>query len=117
MAQGNPNPSPDTRFGAKNGNPIAGGKSSKQRKAEYKAAEDAAILRARMISFIKETTADDNAALLKLLDANILKLFKDSEDRAHGTPKATTEMSGPEGGPIPVSEVLYKIHDPKPDAD
>lgn len=85
----NPNPSPSTRFGAENGNPIAGGKSAKQRKAEYRAAEDAAELRARMLSFIKEKTKDDDEALLTYLRADTLKLFKDSEDRAHGTPTAT----------------------------
>lgn len=54
--------------------------------------------------------------ILDLIDANSLKLFKDSEDRAHGTPKATTELGGPNGGAIPVSQVQYTVYDPK-DAD
>lgn len=114
---GNPNPSPSTRFGAENGNPIAGGKTKKQKKAEYEAAEKAAILRNRMLSIIVETTEGNDAALIKMLDANTLKLFKDSEDRAHGTPKATNELSGPNGSAIPVSEVKYTVYDPVKDAD
>ena len=96
----NPDPSPETRFGAKNGNPIAGGKSSKQRKAEYRAAEDAAELRARMLSYIKESTKGDDAALLEYLKGDVLKLFKDSEDRAHGTPKQAIDHTT-DGKPLP----------------
>lgn len=98
----NPNPSPSTRFGAENGNPSNGGKTSAQRKAEYAAAEKAAILRDRMISVIMENTEGDDEALLEYLRADTLKLFKDSEDRAHGTPKATSEVSGPDGQEIPM---------------
>ena len=96
----NPNPSPSTRFGAENGNPIAGGKTSEQKKAEYEAAEKAAKLRLRLLSIIEETTADDDNALLAMLDANTLKLFKDSEDRAHGTPKQQAEITGENGGAL-----------------
>lgn len=117
MPKGNPNPSPSTRFGAKNGNPIAGGKSKKQRELEYRAAEDAAELRARMLSIIKEKTSGDDDALLAMLKADTLKLFKDSEDRAHGTPKSTSELSGPEGGAIPVTTVEFLITDPNGDED
>lgn len=96
------------------GNP--GGKTKAQRAAEVRAAEDSAVLRAMMTkALLEKVKAGDDIS--EFIDPATLKLFKDSEDRAHGTPKTTTEMSGPEGGPIPVSEVLYKIHDPKPDED
>ena len=97
----NPNPSPNTRFGAENGNPSGAGKTSKQRKAEVKAAKIAAILREKMLSEMLEKVNGGETAL-DLLDANALKLFKDSEDRAHGTPKQSVESSGPDGGAIPI---------------
>ena len=79
------------------GNP--GGKTKAQRKAEVEAAEIAAELRLKMLVALR----DEEANILDRLDPNTLKLFKDSEDRAHGTPKATTEHSGPDGGDIPMS--------------
>ena len=98
----NPNPSPETRFGAENGNPSGCGKTSEQRQAEIRAAEIAAKLREKMLSEMMESV-EGGAKALELLSGDALKLFKDSEDRAHGTPKATTEHSGPNGGEIPVS--------------
>lgn len=109
MPKGNPNPSPETRF--KPGNP-GGGKTSAQKKLEYEAAEMAAALRHRMLSVITEKV-EMGEDVTEYLDANSLKLFKDSEDRAHGTPKSTSEFSGPDGGAIPVSEVVYRVADPK----
>ena len=100
----NPNPSPDTRFGAENGNPInLAGKTNEQRENEYKASEISAKLRAHALSVMLEKVEAGEMDILNVVDANTLKLFKDSEDRAHGTPKATTEHSGPEGGEIPLS--------------
>jgi hypothetical protein len=111
----NPNPSPETRF--RQGNP-GGGKTSEQKRLEYESAEMAAALRHKMLSVITEKAETDELKdILDILDANTLKLFKDSEDRAHGTPKATNELSGPNGGAIPVSEVKYTIHDPAKNAD
>lgn len=97
----NPNPSPATRF--KKGqvaNPL--GKTSAQRKAEVEAAEKAAILRNAMLSRMMESL-DAGEDVLELMNSDALKLFKDSEDRAHGTPKGTQEVSGPDGGEIPVN--------------
>jgi hypothetical protein len=79
------------------GNP--GGKSAKQRKDEVKAAEIAARLRLKMLVAMEK----EDTPILDRLDPNTLKLFRDSEDRAHGTPKATTEIGGPDGGSIPLS--------------
>lgn len=92
MAKGNPNPSPETRFGAENGNPInTGGKTSQQREDEYKASEIAASLRLAALTVMLEKVNSEKLDPLEAIDANILKLFKDSEDRAHGTPTQYTE--------------------------
>lgn len=107
----NPNPSPATRFGAENGNPIAGGKTSEQRKAECRAAENAAILRDRMLSFMVESTIGDDDALMAMLDANTLKLFRDSEDRAHGTPKQSVDHTSSDESMSPTG-ITRKIVDP-----
>ena len=95
---GNPNPSPETRF--KPGNP-GGGKTSEQKRLEYEAAEMAAKIRHRLLSVIAEKldgTAEipklTNDEALGLLNSDILKLAKDSEDRAHGTPRQSVEHSG-----------------------
>lgn len=104
----NPNPSPETRF--KQGetlNPL--GKTSAQRKAEVKAAEIAANLRLAILSRMQERV-DAGEDVAALLTGDALRLFKDSEDRAHGTPKATTELTGADGGPVQV--VRHEVIDP-----
>lgn len=98
----NPNPSPETRFGAEGGNPNnLGGKTREQREAEYKAAEISAQLRLKALSDMLERVESGKMKAEDLVENAILKLFKDSEDRAHGTPKQTSEVSGPGGGDIP----------------
>lgn len=89
----NPNPSPETRF--QPGNP-GGGKTSEQKRMEYEAAEMSAKIRHRLLSVItdKMDTAPD---AMPNLTSELLRLLKDSEDRAHGTPKATVAGAG-EGG-------------------
>lgn len=95
----NPNPSPETRFTpGRSGNP--GGKSSEQIKDEREASAIAAKLRLTMLSTMQEKV-DAGTDVLELMTSDALKLFKDSEDRAHGTPKQTSEVSGPGGGDVP----------------
>lgn len=100
---GNPNPD---MSGLKpfqpgqSGNP--GGKTKEQRAAEVKAAEDAAILRAMMTASLLEKVKA-GADVASLIDPAVLRLLKDSEDRAHGTPKQSVEQSGPDGQAIPIS--------------
>ncbi|MGB1215735.1 MAG: hypothetical protein ACPG4X_20360 [Pikeienuella sp.] len=85
MAKGNPNPSPETRFKpGVSGNPC--GKTSKQKADEIAAAGIAAELRHLALIRMQERIAAGED-ISDLIDANALKLFKDSEDRAHGTPK------------------------------
>lgn len=91
---GNPNPSPETRFKAgESGNP--GGKTNGQRAAEIEAARISAELRLKALSSLQEIVADKEMTpdeIHKALACNEnLKLFKDSEDRAHGTPKQTVD--------------------------
>ena len=97
----NPNPSPETRFGAENGNPInLAGKTSQQREDEYKAAEISARLRLKALTVMLEKVDAEEIDILDLVEPSSLKLFKDSEDRAHGTPQASTKLSGDPDAPL-----------------
>lgn len=96
----NPNPSPETRFQpGQSGNP--GGKSQEHKRLEMEAAEMAAKLRHAMLSSMQEKLLQ-GADALELVSGDALRLFKDSEDRAHGTPKASLEASGPDGGALQI---------------
>lgn len=97
----NPNPSPSTRFGAENGNPInLAGKTSEQRENEYKASQISAALRLKALSVMQEKVEAGELDILELIDPATLKLFKDSEDRAHGTPKQTVDSRHDVSNPI-----------------
>ena len=85
--KGNPNPSPATRFGAgNNANPA--GKTSEQKRMEYANAEAAMRIRARALQAVEaklnECSTED--AIEMLVEAAMLKLLKDSEDRGLGAP-------------------------------
>lgn len=109
MAKGNPNPSPATRF-TSSGNPK--GKTAEQRQAEVKAAEISAQLRLAALIRMQEMVEGGEMDAVELAKDGFLRLFKDSEDRAHGTPKATTEMGGIGGGPMQLA-IQRTIVDPK----
>lgn len=109
----NPNPSPETRF--KPGDEWAGngkGKSKQQRQAEVAAAEKAALIRERALSEMLEKIESGEMTALEAITSDNLRLFKDSEDRAHGTPKATTETTAEVNGNIGLT-VRRLIVDPK----
>lgn len=94
----NPNPSPDTRFGAENGNPNnLGGKTKEQRESEYQAAAISAQLREHALSVMLEKVKSGDMDLEELITPANLKLFKDSEDRAHGTPKQAVDHTSSDG--------------------
>lgn len=114
MPKGNPNPSPETRFGGERGNKPNGGKTSAQKLAEYAAAEKAALVSDAMLSSIMDKLNGGQDAF-EFVDPAVLKLLKDVQDRAHGTPKSTNEHSGPNGSAIPVSAVEWTISDPNED--
>lgn len=107
----NPNPSPATRFKPGNpGNP--GGKTKGQRKAEIKAAEIAAELRLKALSVLQEKLKNGEIEASELIDPATLKLFKDSEDRAFGTPDQSIKHSGTGDG----GEIIFKtVYEAKPD--
>lgn len=99
----NPNPRTDqieaTQFKpGQSGNP--GGKSAAQRKAEVDAAENAAILRAKMLEAIAKDVGE-GGDILQYLKPEALKLFKDSEDRAHGTPTQQVDHLSSDGSMTP----------------
>ena len=108
MAKGNPNPSPETRFQVGNkANP--GGKTPELKKIEAEAGLMAAKIRLLALSAMTEKLAKikDNPDakpedVLAIVTGDNLRLFKDSEDRAHGTPKQSVEHAGEGGGPLVV---------------
>lgn len=107
----NPNPSPATRFGAPNGNRSNGGKTAEQKRAEYAAAEKAALIREKMISSIMEKI-EGGGDPLEFIDPATLKLLKDSEDRAHGTPQQSVDhTSDGEKITMPTEVVLKAARD------
>lgn len=77
---------------------------------EMEAAEMAAKLRHAMLSAMTEKL-NDGANATDLLTSDALRLMKDSEDRALGTPKATSEIHGADGWPVAL--VQYMVIDPK----
>lgn len=105
----NPNPSPETRF--KPGNP-GGGKTSEQKRLEYEAAEMAARIRHRQLSVIAERMEQGLEPIEGMTAADLLRLMKDSEDRAHGTPKQSIEHGQDPDNPLPAMIGLRLI---KPD--
>ncbi len=109
----NPNPSPSTRFGAENGNKPNGGKTSAQRQAEYAAAEKAALIGDRLVSCIMEKLESGQDAL-EFIDQATLKLLKDVQDRAHGTPKQAVDHTSSDGSMTPPATVEL-VAKPVPD--
>lgn len=106
----NPNPSPETRFQpGQSGNP--GGKTAEHKRLELEAAEMAARLRHAMLTSMQEKLSA-GVSPDEMITSDTLRLFKDSEDRAHGTPKAVTEVGGIGGGPMQLS-ITRTIVDPK----
>lgn len=108
MPRGNPNPSPSTRFGTGNG--PSPGKTSEQRKAEIRNAEIATKIRTRLLEAVNAALQDDTSTdnALARIEANILKLIKDSEDRGLGQPKASVDLSNQDGTlkPEPIQEAV-----------
>lgn len=87
----NPNPSPDTRFGGKRGNP--NGKTAETKRMEIENAERAMRIRQRILNAaeakLNELSTDE--VLEGYVDAAMLKLLKDSEDRGLGAPVQPTD--------------------------
>jgi hypothetical protein len=107
----NKDPSPETRFGAENGNKPNGGKTSEQRLLEYESALMSAEIRHAMLSSIKESM-NGGSDILEYLRGDTLKLFKDSEDRAHGTPKQSVDNTSSDGSMTP-TKIIRELVTPK----
>ena len=69
---------------------------------EQQAAIGAAKLRLWAISSLQERMENGTLALEDVLKPEALRLFRDSEDRAHGTPRQSIEHGGEGGGPLQV---------------
>lgn len=114
--QGNPNPSPETRFGGPRSNPM--GKTKRQKELEYQNGTLATEARHKMLSALVQVLNDKSAEEIAeiLSGGDILKLIKDSEDRAFGGPKASVDVSNedgtlkPEAVQLAVMAALTKAH-------
>lgn len=99
MPKGNPNPSPATRFPkGKSANP--GGKTAEQVAIERRNADAAMRIRERLLKAAEAKLADmgDDAAL-DFIEASMLKLLKDAEDRGLGAP--VQPLTSPDGSMKP----------------
>jgi hypothetical protein len=106
----NPNPSPRTRFKpGQVANPS--GKSAEQAARDVKTADLASQFRNKLLSSVMERL-EAGADVLELATPDVIRVLKDSEDRAHGTPKATTEIGGTGGGPVQLA-IQRTIVDPQ----
>lgn len=103
----NPNPSPETRFKpGQVANPT--GKTAEQAARDQKSADLASQFRLKVLSRVMER-AEGGEDALELLTADVIRVLKDSEDRAHGTPRQSVEHTGEGGGPLQV--ILQRFAD------
>lgn len=95
----NPNPNPSTRFQkGSSGNPK--GKTAEAKRLEYENAQRALRIRDRFLRSLEAKLNDsDMDAVLEMLDAQSLKLLKDSEDRGLGAP--VQPHTSPDGSMTP----------------
>ena len=102
-----------TRFGQPGANP--GGKTKEQKRLEMANAQAAMRIRARALAAVeaKLTECSTEDAIEMLVEAAMLKLLKDSEDRGLGAPvQAHTSPDGsmsPKGVPEDVAAALNAI--------
>lgn len=101
----NPNPSPETRFKpGQVANPS--GKSAEQAARDIRTADLASQFREKVLSRVMEK-AESGEDALGLLTPDVIRVLKDSEDRAHGTPKQAVEHTGEGGGALIVNLVRF----------
>jgi hypothetical protein len=98
-----------------------GGKTSEQKRMEMANAEAAMRIRARALQAVEAKLAESSTdeAIGMLVEAAMLKLLKDSEDRGLGAPvQAVTNPDGslkPQDTQAAVLLALQAKHGPKPD--
>jgi len=103
----NRNPSPATRFGAgESGNPS--GKTSEQRRLEYENAQAAMRIRQRILGAAEAKLSElgTDGVLEQYVEAAMLKLIKDSEDRGLGAP--VQSHVSPDGSMSPPKEIVIR---------
>lgn len=106
----NPNPSPATRFKpGQVANPT--GKTAEQAARDLKTADLASQFRLKVLSRVMES-AEAGADPLELLTPDVIRVLKDSEDRAYGTPKQSVEHGGHGGGPLQI--LIQRFADNQP---
>jgi hypothetical protein len=93
--KGNPNPSPETRFGGPRGN--APGVTSEQREAQIRNAWIVTDIHTRSLERLKARLEDDAAVDAFLGMINLNSLLKDAADRGFGTPKASVDVTNSDG--------------------
>jgi len=81
-------PPKNRQFGQPGGNPS--GATSKQRRREIKNAELATAIRGKMLDAVMSRVGDEDEAF-EMVEAAMLKLLVDSENRGLGAPKQTVE--------------------------
>lgn len=104
MAQGNPNPSPETRFEpGQSGNP---GGLTKEQAEKRKANRDKAFaLEERMLVALEKDMTEDESRILGHIRADVLRLIHTAIEREDGKPVARNEISDPTGSLSPPSVV------------
>ena len=106
----NKNPPHETRFKpGVSGNPS--GRSSGELIAMNEAARISANLRLAALSCL-QGKVDAGEDLLEYIDANILNLFKQSEDRAHGTAQQHVDNTSTDGTMTP-TKIIRELVQPK----
>ena len=94
-------PPQDTRFKpGQSGNP--GGKSAETIRLEREAADIALRMRLKWLKALEAKAEAGDQQALDLLSSEALTLAKQSEDRAHGTPRQSVEHTGEGGGALAI---------------
>lgn len=105
----NPNPSPETRFKpGQVANPT--GKSAEQAARDVKTADLASQFRHKMLSSVMEKI-EAGEDVLDLATPDLIRVLKDSEDRAHGSPKAAVDHTSSDGSMTPKGLDVSKMSD------
>ena len=104
-------PNPDTQFKkGQSGNP--GGKSSEHRKAEVEAAELAAKVSLELVKAVADAiegaSTEDRQMQIR---GDVLTLLRNVQDRAHGAPKASTDITSSDGTMTPSGHVSSEVLD------
>jgi hypothetical protein len=97
-------PPKHTQFGAGvSGNPA--GKTSKQKKAEYKNAITATKIRGKMLSAVLKATEKGDDATLALIETGVNALLKAVEDRGLGTAQQSINHTSDDRSMSPTREL------------